>query len=102
MTNTSEGAGEALDASVSYTPADKEARTKLLELAEGAEGAVRDKLLEMAEALISPAEMAIRLADEAEIAAEAIKEKIKGMEATLKSKLDEAKAHRAAAKKLEN
>jgi excinuclease UvrABC helicase subunit UvrB len=102
MAQTGTSEGHALDASVSSTPPDGEARKALLKLAETLEGAARDKVLELAATLITPAETLITLADEAEAAVESIKEKIKGMEATLKSQADEAKAHRAAAKKLES
>lgn len=101
MTQAGTSAGEALDASVSHTPPDREARKALLALAETLEGAAKDRVLELAATLISPAETLLTLADEAEAAVETIKDKIKGMEATLQSKLDEAKAHRAAAKELE-
>lgn len=102
MTEASTSAGEALDATVSNTPPDGQARQALLALAETLEGAAQEKVLELAATLITPAETLITLADEAEAAAESIKGKINGMEATIQSKLDEAKAHRAAAKKLEN
>jgi len=101
MTQAGTSAGEALDASVSNTPPDGEARKALLKLAETLEGAARDKVLELAATLITPAETLLTLADEAEAAVESIKDNIRGMESTLKSKADEAKAHRAAAKKLE-
>jgi len=94
MTKEATGAGEALDATVSTTPPDRAARKALLALAETLEGEARERVLELAATLISPAETLLVLADEAEAAAESIKEKIRGMEATLQSKLDEAKAHR--------
>lgn len=100
MTQAGTSAGEALDASVSTTPPDGEARKALLKLAETLEGATRDRVLEMAATLITPAETLLTLADEAEAAVESIKDKIKGMEATLKAKTEEAKAHRKAAKEL--
>lgn len=100
MTKEATGGGEALDASVSTTPPDFEARRALLKLAESLEGAAKEKLLELAATLITPGETLLTLADEAEAAAESIKEKIKGMEATLQSKLEEAEAHRAAANEL--
>jgi hypothetical protein len=102
MTKEATSAGEALDATVSNTPPDGQARQALLALAETLEGAAQEKVLELAATLITPMETLVILADEAEAAAESIKEKIKGMEATLQSKLDEAKAHRAAAKELGN
>lgn len=102
MTKESAGTGEALDASVSNAPNDGVARTKLLELAETLEGAARDTILALAAQIITPAEYLENLAQEAEDAAALIKEKIKGMEATLQSKLDEAKSHREAAQDQEN
>ena len=101
MTNESAGTGEAVNASVSDTQPDGEARARLLELAETLEGSAKDAVLGLAEKLITPMEYLGRLADEAEQAAEVIKEKIKGMEGTLQAKLDEAKAHRDAASNLE-
>lgn len=101
--NAGEAHGNASDATVSNTPPDAEARQALLKSAESMpEGPARDRVLELADSLTTPAEREIQLAEECEAAAESIREKIKGMEATVEAKLSEAKEHRANAESVED
>ena len=102
-TGTAEANGTASDATISNVPPDAEARKALLASAEKMpEGPARDRVLELADSLITPAERELQLAEECEAAAEAIAVKIEGMEATRKTKLAEAKEHRANAEKAED
>ena len=97
--STPNGEGQALNATVSTTPPDGEARQALLDLAATMpEGQARDRTLAMADTLTTPAEMFTILADEAEAAAEAIKDKITGMEETRKSQVQAAKEYRRQAR----
>jgi hypothetical protein len=97
-----EARGTASDATVSNVPPDAEARKALLASAEAMpEGPARNRVLELADSLITPAERELQLAEECEAAAESIAEKIKGMEATRETKLAEAEEHRANADKAE-
>lgn len=97
--STSNGEGQALDATVSTASPDGEARRALLSLAETmAPGPARDQIQALADALTEPAEVFAKLADEAEDAAETIKAKMAGMEDTRKAKLAEAKQYRAMAR----
>jgi len=102
-TEPADGRGTAQDATVSTAPHDTEARRALLKLAESMDdGEAKGRILAMAETFMSPAESLSILADDAEKAAEDIGEKIKGMEATRKQRLADAKEFRAQANKLED
>lgn len=96
-----EARGTASDATVSTVAPDDEARKAILGLIEKTQDeGVKAQLQSLADSFAPAWERELQLATECEWAAEAITEKIEGMEATRKTKLAEAKMYRAHAEEM--